>query len=225
MNWKPLLSLLIIFTIVGLLMFSPKAKNFKDKLSVPLGSFLKGITGKVTKRPVVSKKLDVVIEADPDCMRGQEFSIKGSRVEAELTYDLVSLMDGSMSFQENTVEVKLESMLGSVDVYKNGKMKITGKTDVIELNKMKFDKTDSQFLIVGTPVSYLLEDVQKDKIVFPVITGSLRWSGLKGVSPSLDNDNLELIGFKGMIGLEGESVTISGSVDKIRLNGVDIVLG
>jgi len=224
MNWKALMSLLIIFTIIGLLMFSPKAKTFKDKLTLPLGSFFKGITGKVTKGPAVPKKLDVVIEADPDCMSGLEFSIKGSGVEAELDYDLVSLMDGSMSFPTSALEVKLESMLGSVDIYKNGKMRITGKTDVVEFNGIKFDKGDSQFLVVGTPISYVIEDIQKDNLIFPAITGSLRWSGLKGISPSLDNNNLELVDFRGTIKLEDGSVTISGEVDKIKLDGVDIRL-
>lgn len=227
MNLRAIVSLFIIFSILALLIFSPRARDFRVKLTKPIGSFLKAITGRSLTRTtsLIPKKLDVKItNMDPVSMNGQHFSIKGTGLNTELVYDLVSVMNGNILFQTKTVKVRVKSMVGSVSFYKNGKMKIIGHTNLIELNGMKFNRTGMEFLIVGTPVSYTLNNIRENKISFSKASGSLSWSGLKGVPPLLKNDELELVGFEGVIEQKEGPVTIHGKVDRIRLNGVDIRL-
>ena len=78
------------------------------------------------------------------------------------------------------------------------------------------------FELSGTPVNYYLTLVENNEISLTGISGSLRladWQPLK-----LENDDLNIIYFKGDISQRADSVSISGIAEKIRLNGVDLSL-
>ncbi|MBL7170365.1 MAG: hypothetical protein ISS48_05095 [Candidatus Aenigmarchaeota archaeon] len=224
-NWKAILSLFIIFAIVGLLVFSPKGKRIVGNTTAPIGSFLKTITGKITRsgEKVESRKLDIILtDISPYSLGDIEISINGDDFEGKLNYEMISLLDSEIRFDNKEVNVQTRSLIGSIDFFRNSNMKITGKTDSLKLNSMEITKPDIDFLIVGEPVSYEIENIEKDKLVFSSISGSLKCSQLTGGTLMLSNDQLELINFDGSIKQGEGSVTISGQVDKMRLNGVEI---
>ena len=225
-NWKAILSLFIIFAIVGLLIFSPKGKKIVGNSTVPIGSYLKVISGKVAKNgggTIESRRLDIVlVDVKPYSLDDVEISIQGDEFQGKLNYELVSLLDSSIKFEDREVDVRIESLIGDISFFRNGNMRITGKTNSLKLNSMEITKPDIDFLIVGEPISYDIKSIKKDKFIFSSISGSLKCSQLTGGRLMLSNDHLELINFDGKIKQEDGSVIISGQVDKMRLNGVDI---
>lgn len=225
MNLKLLASLFIILMITSLLMFSPKGREFREKSIKNIGSFLKTISGRISSsKTTPSPRLDVMItKISPVYIQEQTFTIKDSGFKGELWYDSIALSGGDISFPTNKIVVNVNSMTGVVS-FEGNRLKVSGSTNRIELNEMTYNMTDIRFSIIGTPVSYTLKDVKKDRIVFQKISGSLSWSGLKGVPPLLRDDRLELIEFDGIIIQENDYVSITGKVGKIRLNGVDIGL-
>ena len=82
--------------------------------------------------------------------------------------------------------------------------------------------SDIDLLVVGEPISYEVKDVEKDKLILSSVSGSLRCLQLTGGSLMLSNDQLELINFAGDIEQVNNSITVTGQVDKMRLNGVEI---
>jgi len=223
-NWKAILSLFIVFAIVGLLIFSPKGQKIVGNRTAPIGSFIKTISGKVTKSGITeTKTLDVTLtDVSPSSLGDLEFQIKGDRFQGKLEYELISLLDSSVNFDEREVDVQTGGLTGTVSFFRNGNMKITGKTNSLKINSMNLEKQDTNFLITGKPISYDLPNINEKKLEFSYISGSLKWSGLSGIAPMLSNDQLELINFDGSIKQSNELVTITGKVDKIILNGVEI---
>ena len=105
-------------------------------------------------------------------------------------------------------------------------MTVSGSSLSVELNDIIFvpraGEEKIEFQLSGIPVSYSLNDVENYEMSFTGISGSLRlsdWSPLK-----LDEDDLNIVYFKGEISQEDDSVRISGMAEKVRLNGVDLSL-
>ncbi len=224
-NWKAILSLFIIFAIFGLLLFSPKGQKITGNFTKPVGSFFKGITGKVTKSGggVGSNKLDIIIEGvDTSSLGDTEITIEGNQIQGKLDYELISLLESKIDFDDRIINLKTGSLIGTVSFFRNGNMKIEGKTNSLKLNDMEISNPNIDFLIVGDPITYEIENIEKDKLLFSYLAGSLKCSQLTGGSLMLNNDQLELINFEGSIKQSNQSVIISGQVDRMVLNGVDI---
>jgi len=229
MNWKVFASLFVIFALVGLLMFSPKGKDFREEYMPEYfqktGSFLRGMTSRVVKNnePIISDYLKFSFSSlSPSLLKDAEFEIRGSDFEAELEYDLIELMDGNIDLDSSIAKIRMSDMIGEVSFYKNGKMKITGKASSVEFNGVCINKTDIDFLIVGDPVMYMLNDVEKDEMLFESVSGSLSWEGLNDISPLLEYDDLILFDFEGDVEKYENTTIISGSVSSIDLNGITI---
>ncbi|PIV68293.1 MAG: hypothetical protein COY38_02050 [Candidatus Aenigmarchaeota archaeon CG_4_10_14_0_8_um_filter_37_24] len=225
-NWRAILSLFIIFAIIGLLIFSPKGQKIVGNKTAPVGSFLKTITGKVAKAPAESnipKNLDVTItNVDPASLGDIEVQIKGDDFESRINYQVVSLLDSGIKFDGKEIDVDIKSLVGAVAFLRNGDMKITGKTNSLKLNEMEITKPGIDLLIVGQPVSFEINDIEKNEMSFLSISGLLKCPQLSQGNLMLKNDQLELSSFYGYIKQDNSSITISGQVDKMRLNGVDI---
>jgi len=103
-------------------------------------------------------------------------------------------------------------------------MKIDGKTGFMKLNGMEINNPDIDVLIVGDPIDYKIDVVEKDEVDLSSVSGSLRCSQLTGGNLMLSNDQLELFNFEGEIKQVNYSLSITGQVDKMRLNGVDITI-
>ncbi len=76
--------------------------------------------------------------------------------------------------------------------------------------------------MTGTPTSFSLDNIEKDAMTFPDISGTLKfkdWSPL-----ALENDNLNIQKFKGTITLGENTLLITGKIEKASLNGVDLSL-
>jgi len=224
-NWKAILSLFIIFAIVGLLIFSPKGQKIMGNSTAPVGSFLKSITGRVSqpRGEANSRKLDIIITGvDVPSLGDIEISLNGDEFEGQINYDVISVLGSNFNFDYNQVDVKTGSVIGDISFFRNGKMRITGKTSSLRLGSMEVTNPNMDFLIAGEPIRYELKNIKKNKMIFPYLSGSLRCSQLTGGNLMLSNDQLELVNFEGMMMQESGSVTISGQVDKMVLNGVDI---
>jgi len=231
MNWKLLLTLFIIIGITGLLLFSEKGRDFKEKYlgkyTKIVGGYLTGLTGKFKATSSVNRTLPISIEASYSSLKGQEFSLSGDPLKVELKYDTVSIGGQNVKLKDkDTLGFETGSMIGTVVFDEEGKVTISGNADSVELNGMVFSPptggTKISFNLIGIPSNLILSNSEKDKMVLSGVTGLLKlsnWSPL-----ALQGDNLDISYFKGTVKQEGDSVNIAGTVEKISLNGVDLSL-
>lgn len=228
MNWKVLLALFIIVGITGLLMFTERGRDFKerylDKYIQRVGSFLRGITGGVIM-PEVNRTLQFTVETDPSSLRGIDFQLDGLPFEGELTYEAVSVGGQNINLKdEEEIDFTTDAMSGSVSVDDDGVMRISGQASSIELNGMVFtsksEEEKVEFYLAGSPVAFSLEGIEKDGLLFSEVSGSLK---LKGWQPlELEDDELDIRFFKGNVEQEKDQLIISGKAEKARLNDVDL---
>jgi Fe-S cluster assembly iron-binding protein IscA len=231
MHWKLLLGLFIIIGIAGLLMFSERGRNFRekylDKYVKPIGSYLKGITGRFVKQKPINRTLDITLETDFFAVYGQEFEIEENALDFKFVYDTVSIDDQSINLRgDKTIEFKTDSMSGSFIIDGDGRVRVYGEASSIEINDLIFTPEAKEgkieFSLVGSPTSFSLFDVEKSSMTLSGISGTLKfedWSPL-----ALENDDFFVQNFKGNIKLDEGSLIISGKVEKARLNGIDLSL-
>jgi len=229
MNWKILLSLFIIFTIAGLLMFSPRGKQFKEKYLTDYISktadLVKNVPEEITFKKVDPEdKFNILITTEQSTIDGYSFNINENNVEAEMIYESI-LLDGQQITTKNTDKVifKADNMKGTVS-FENGKIRISGASDSIEVNNIAFvsDNGPINFDVVGTPVSYNINGITKNSMKFSNIVGLITlgtWSPL-----SLQNDELEIQYFDGSLSLNEDVLSINGRAYKAKLNNVDLSL-
>ncbi len=238
MNLKILLGLFIIIAITGLLIFSEKGKDIRERyldkylkpVSNPLSGYFKGITGRFIKSKPVNRTLDVQIEVDSLNLQGQEFDLEGDSFEGTLSFGIVSIGDQNIDLKESS-EAKfiINDIKGMFLFDVNGEIKISGEANSIELNGILFtSKIENnrqkpiKFLISGVPSTFSIDGIEKDRIVLSGIKGTLRlgnWSPL-----ALNNDDLEITNFLGSINKNEESTLIFGKIGEALLNGVSLAL-
>jgi len=224
-NWKAILSLFVIFTIIGLLIFSPKGQKLMGNSTAPVGSFFKTFTGRISKSGVDSgsKRLDIEItEIEPSSLGDLKISITGDDFEGKINYEVLSFLDSNIEFDEKRVKIRVRDLVGDIDYFRNGKMKISGKTSSLKLNEMEINNPEINFLITGDPINYDVEDIKKEELDFSSLSGSLRCSQLTGGNLRLSNDQLEFFNFEGSLSHQNNTVRISGQTDKMIINGVEI---
>ena len=175
-NWKAILSLFIIFAIIGLLIFTPKGQKIVGNRTAPVGSFIKSITGKITKpssRTVESKELDIFItQVSPSSLGEIEIPVNGRDFEGRLNYDVVSVLGSSFDFDYKELDVKAGNLIGNINFLRNGNMKISGNTNSLKLNDMSIKNQDIDVLIVGEPIYYDIENIEKNELTFSYLSGS-----------------------------------------------------
>ncbi len=227
MNQKVVAVLVIVLMFVAFLFLTPRGREFSGKYLLPhfstLGNLLKGITSRASGGEVSEgEKLSIVLSSVPlTDMNGQQFSLKGQGFTGEINYEYVSFAGGTVSFPSTFLQVSIPNMVGDVS-FASDRIQISGKTSQLGLNDLSFNTTSTDFLIIGVPLTFDLDDIQEDNIVFTDVSGSLSWAGLKGIPPLLVEDNLELHDFQGFITMSEGKITITGLVSKLVLNGVTI---
>lgn len=231
MRWKLWLVLFIIVGITGLLLFSEKGREFNQqylsKYTKIIGDYLERITGRFKRPETLNRTLQTTLTTSPDVLRMIEFDLSKKAFAAEIIYETVHVGDQNIRVKgEDEIEFQTEIMTGTISFDDTGRMSISGKGSSVELNGILFTPNTGEekveFILVGTPTSFSLNDVENDRMILSGASGLLRlsdWSPL-----SLDNDNLDISYFKGDLTLEDDSLTISGKVEKISLNGVDLSL-
>lgn len=231
MRLKLLLALFIIIAVLGLLTFSPQGRSFRerylDRYLGPVTGFFKGITGRFIRQQPVSRTLDISLETNLNALSGQNFDLQDFNLGTELSYDSVIVGGQKISIKDGSIiEFKAVGMSGTIQMLGNNKMKIIGDSSSAEVNGIVFspqsNKGKIDFSLTGTPDSFSLDNIEKDSMTLSGISGILKfkdWSPL-----DLENDNLDIQKFKGTITLEGDSLTITGKVEKASLNGVDLSL-
>lgn len=231
MNWKILLSLFIIIAITGLLIFSERGISFRekylDKYLKTISGYFKGITGMFKKTVAVNRTLDVTISASSNILHGKNFDIEGNSFEGELKYETVSISGQNINVKgSDKIKFSVIGMTGSISIDGNGKMIISGEAKSVGFDGIvltpKSEKEMVEFSLIGTPTSLSLNNFEVDRLILPGTSGLLKlndWSPL-----ALENDNLDISYFKGDIKQEDNSITLSGRVEKISLNGVDLSL-
>ncbi len=231
MRWKLWLVLFIIVGITGLLLFSEKGREFNQqylsKYTKVIGDYLKEITGRFKRPENLNRTLQVTLTTSPDVFRMIEFDLSEKAFAAEIIYETVHVGDQNIRVKgKDEIDFQTEIMTGTVSFDDTGRMTISGKASSIELNGILFTPNTGEekveFILVGTPTSFSLNDVENDRMILSGASGLLKlsdWSPL-----SLDDDNLYISYFKGDITQEDDSLIISGKVEKISLNGVDLSL-
>lgn len=231
MSWKILLTLFIVIAITGLLVFSGKGRSFREKyLDKYLGTisgYFKGVTGFFKKRVDVNRTLDVTITASSNVLYGKNFDLEGNSFDGELKYETVSVGGQNINVKGNDkIKFNVNGMTGSISIDASGKMIISGQARSVEFDSIvinsKSEKEMIDFSLTGTPTSFSLDNIEIDRLVLSGTSGLLRlsdWSPL-----ALENDNLDISYFKGYIEQVDNSITVSGKVGEISLNGVDLSL-
>lgn len=231
MNWKLMLALIIIVGITGLLLFSSKGREFKDnylgKYIKTISGYFSKITGKITTSSKINRTLPVNIKVTSSGLKGQEFNLAEGAFEAKLKYESVSVGGQNIRLKDkDVIEFNTESMTGTVIFDQNNIMTVSGEAGSVELSGMVFippeDDTKVSFNLVGSPSSFLIENLEHDKLVLSDVSGELilsDWFPLK-----LENDKLDIFYLKGSIQLSGDYINIIGNVERISLNGVDLSL-
>lgn len=233
MRLKILLGLFVIIAIVGLLIFSDKGKSFRQRyldrylqpMYGPITGLFKGITGKFRKPKQVNRTLDIMITTDMIALQNQEFYLEGNFFDGILKPNEVSIGDQIINFRDDSeFAFKINGLNGIFLIDGNGDVQISGQADSIEINEMEFiskpEQKNIEFSIIGRPVTFSLEGIDKDKIILSGTTGALRledWSPL-----ALNNDNLEITNFLGSINQEDEMIVLTGRVEEAILNGVSL---
>lgn len=230
MNWKTIFSVVIIIAIVGLILLSPKGQkyhgNYTGKYTKPLGSFITGFTSKVIRsdptRPTGEGKLEVEVKnVGAFDFSDIEIDVRND-VICTMEHEVISFLGTEVQTEDPTVRMEIGDLNGNVLFMNNGNVKIDGTTDYLKVNGLTFEKPSTEFLAVGRASSLSLYDIYEKKLVFTDISGSLTWGGLKGIPALLKDDHLELRNFRGNLIMENGLVTLSGTLDSIRLNGVEI---
>ena len=231
MNWKILLSLFIVIAITGLLIFSDKGRSFRekylDKYLKTVGSYFKGITDIFKKNQAVNRTLDVTITGSSNILHEKKFDLEGNSFDGELKYETVSVSGQNINVKgSDKIKFNVNAMTGSISIDTSGKMMISGQAKSVEFDSIviasKTEKEMIDFSLIGTPTTFSLSNIEIDRLVFSGISGLLKlsdWSPL-----ALENDNLDISYFKGYIEQVDGSITVSGRVGKISLNGVDLSL-
>ena len=232
MNWKIILALFIIVGITGLLLFSEKGRDFKDrylgKYIQTLTGYFSRYTGKIITPPKVNRTLSVNIKVSSSGLKGQEFILSGNPFKIKLKYDSVSIGSQNIKLKDSDViYFNTESMTGIVTFDQDSKMIVSGNAGLVELNGLIFsppinDKTVN-FNLVGFPSSFSIANFEVDKLVLSDISGLLilgDWSPLS----LRQSDKLDIYNLKGSIQQDEDSIIIIGNVERISLNGVDLSL-
>jgi len=231
MNWKILLSLFIIIAITGLLIFSERGRSFRekylDKYLRTISGYFKGITGIFKKTVDVNRTLDVTITASSNVLHGKRFNLEGNSFDGELKYETVSVSGQNINVKgSDNIKFSVIGMTGSISIDGDGKMIISGEAKSVGFDGIvltpKSEKEMVEFSLIGTPTSLSLNNFEVDTLILSGASGLLKlndWSPL-----ALENDNLDISYFKGDITQVGNSITLSGRVGKISLNGVDLSL-
>jgi hypothetical protein len=233
MNWKVILALFIIIGITGLLIFSDKGKDFRqkylDKYIKTVGNFFSGITGKFKfTKPYPNNTFECSLTANSDILKSQNFDVTSVNFDGTLEYNSITINNQNINMKEaNNIELKVNNMAGTISIDSNNIITISGQSAYVELNGLIFSPKNGEkvidFSVLGKPVEYVMNNLYKENLIFTGVTGLLK---LKDLSPlALKNDNLSLKNFLGEIKQDKDSLTMSGKIEKARLNGIDLILG
>lgn len=227
MNQRVIAVLVIVLMFGAFLFVTPRGKNFREKYFDEhfgvLGDLFRTITSKATGTSTQQgeKLLITITSIPPTDMNGQTLQLKGQGFTGQLKQEFISFAGGTATLAGDTANIVIPNMVGDVS-FASGRIQISGKTSQLTLSGLSFNSSSTDFIIVGTPTGFSLEDVSKSSVAFPSITGSLSWAGLKGVPPLLVGDRLELFDFQGDITMADNKVEITGFVSRMKLNGVSI---
>jgi hypothetical protein len=233
MNWKIILALFIIIGITGLLIFSDKGSSFRekylDKYIKSVGNFFSGITSKFKfNKPYPNNTFEFSLSANSDILKGQNFDVNSINFDGTLEYNSMMINNQNINMkEEKNIDLKANNMAGTILIDSNNIVTISGQSAYIELNGLIFSPKNGEkvidFSVSGKPVKYLMSNVYREEIAFTGVSGLLT---LKDLSPmSLKSDTLILKNFLGEINQDKDLLSISGKIEKARLNGIDLVLG
>ncbi len=230
MEQKALIIVVALLLLIGFFLFVPQGKEFRakylDEHFKKIGYFLKYVESK-WKLPKIgdnTNKLSVILsDVSAGSMNGQSFELKNNDFGAVVISNSISVDGSTVTFTNNPLKIFANDMTGTVS-FSNDFVRVSGKTNELTLGDFSFNKTGISFSVSGHPIQFTLNNVKKNIISFQDISGSLKWTGLRGVSPLLNNDKLELYDFDGVIEEVNGKVAIQGTASKIKLNGVNIVI-
>lgn len=224
MNVRIILALLVIVILLGLLMFSPQGKTFKekyiDKYLSNLGNFLKSAKYRAkAQKAVPNKTFEVMINGKVGLLNGQEFNVDYGNVHGKFKLESASI--GDLKIEDmNEIEFTVSDMFGGISIEKNGNIRITGSSSSVELDigimKSKVAEDVIDFSFYGKPISFEFTDINKEKMTLNGVTGTLTVKNVPSLS--LNEDKLDVINFYGKIESSGDSLKISGDVENIVIN-------
>ena len=228
MGWKVLIALIIFLTVTGALLFSEKGREFKekylDKHLSNLGSYLRTLRSKVEQR-VVNRTLQISVSTNLPSLTNQEFFIDDKDLKTKLKFESAMIAGYPLTVENKEIEFEIYGMSGSI-LFDDGRFKAYGSAKSVKINDMKLSPKSGEerieFFVSGKPITFSLQDVEKDELKLSRASGILKVNGLSPLA--LEEDDLSIKNFKGSVELEKDEIIIKGSAESVTLNGVKLIV-
>ncbi|MEM5836645.1 MAG: hypothetical protein QW451_01575 [Candidatus Aenigmatarchaeota archaeon] len=220
MNWKILLLVVFIFSLVGFLGFTEEGRKYAEILRNGLGGFTKLLGNFVAPFSTTksSSPFEFELVVEKEAIFGQTFSFSGSKFFS--TCRALSLkIDGKNWEINEEINVSLEGK-GSLDFDLSGKAKLSAEAASLQLNNFKTNeaKIEMEFL----PEKIYLNNTNQKLINLTSATGRVlkKFEGIE-ISANFTKSNLKIENFFGSLELE-KNLIIYGSANEIEINGKKI---
>ncbi|HDJ96503.1 MAG TPA: hypothetical protein ENG45_00325 [Candidatus Aenigmarchaeota archaeon] len=217
MNWKGLIVLLVILSLVGYMFLSKKeGKSIVNLFRSKVGKFVERV--KVGSK----KSIPVKLELSGNTILGQRLSLSGSNIEGIVSLGLIEVNGNKISIKENKYDVVVTGFNGEVVVGNDGIVTIDGKAEQVGVGDFSFLKEEGKSISVtlqGIPFKLVITNVNQD-FSFAGVDGELTVGGR--LKLSLSNDALNILDFSGSLSLDENKVLLDGIGSSFSIKGEDI---
>lgn len=216
MNWKSLIVLLILLSLVGYMFLSEERGHeilylLRSKVGRFLGTLKQGRMG----------AFPLSLESQGNIMLGQRVRLSDSTLKGVMSLGLIEINGNRISIKENKYEVAMNGFYGNVEVSDDGVVIMKGKASYVVIGDFSFlgDERSVSVILQGVPFRLDMTKVHQD-FSFVSVKGKLRVEDK--LELRLSNDNLNVIGFSGTVSLKEDGVSLEGMASGLELKGEGI---
>lgn len=206
MNWKGLIVLLILLSLVGYMFVSKRegGNEILDLFRSKVGKFIG------TMRRGEENVFPLFLESYGNIMLGQRVTLSDSTLEGVISFGLIEINGNRISIKENKYDMAISGFYGSVEVGDDGVVVIKGKVDYVTIGDFSFlgdEKKSISVVLQGIPFKLSMTNVNQD-FSFVSVSGELTVDDK--LKLSLSNDALNIFGFIGSLSFDDEKISLNG---------------
>ena len=220
LNWKGLIVLIVLLSLVGYMFISKQERGneilglFRSKVGRFIG----------TMKRSEGKAISVSLESYGNIMLGQRVALSDSTLEGVMSFGLIEINGNKISIKENKYDVVISGFYGSVEIGSDGIMTVSGKAEYVMIGDFSFLKNEGKSISVilqGIPFKLSMTNVNQD-FSFVGVDGELTIG--ERLKLSLSNDALNILGFSGSVSLDENKVLLDGIGSSFSVKGEDITI-
>jgi hypothetical protein len=214
MGLKTIFILIVIILLGIFLLTSESGKKYLNFLRGKLEEL-----GEVKPPTITPGKTLVSLSLQFRGLKDKKFTVTNSAFEGYGMYKEVFYGKTKIE-SEKEVNVKIQIQRGNI-IFKDENVRVFASTKSFELSDIKFTPEEPiDVSIEITPTNFTILNILEESITFSGITGELR--GVKGTVIPLEERNIEIKQFNGNLTYINQTITLSGNVTKVLINGNDI---